>query len=87
MFDGGLESLIASAGLPATMRLRLSSMIPGWPQGRLWGTVCAQYVNHSRPEVWTFHSTGGRFQLSVLLTAQELGEVRDVSLVGGWRRR
>lgn len=29
VFDGGLESLIASVGLPARMRLLLSSMIPG----------------------------------------------------------
>lgn len=29
VFEGGLESLIASVGLPARMRLLLSSMIPG----------------------------------------------------------
>ncbi len=40
MFDGDLESLIASAGLPTTMRLRLSRMAPGLVAGQtLWGTL------------------------------------------------
>jgi len=37
VFDGGLESLIASAGLPATIRLRLSSMTPGLTAGQALG--------------------------------------------------
>jgi len=42
MFDGNLESLIASAGLPTTMRLRLSSMAPGLAAGQALGQTLGQ---------------------------------------------
>lgn len=83
MFDGGLESLIASAGLPATMRLRLSSMIPGLAAGQALGdgSCTITSVDYSSRSVDLSFDRRKASAAQVLLTAQELGEVRDVSLV------
>jgi ABC-2 type transport system ATP-binding protein len=83
MFDGGLESLIASAGLPATMRLRLSSMTPGLAAGQALGDgLCTiMLVDYSSRSVDLSFDRRKASAAQVLLTAQELGEVRDVSLV------
>ena len=83
MFDGGLESLIASAGLPATMRLRLSSMIPGLAAGQALGDGLCMItsVDYSSRSVDLSFDRRKASAAQVLLAAQELGEVRDVSLV------
>ncbi|MEA4882965.1 MAG: ATP-binding cassette domain-containing protein [Clostridia bacterium] len=90
MFDGSLESLIASAGLPATMRLRLSSIASGVAVGQTLGgtlgealedelcTVTA--VDYSAKSVDLAFDRRKASAAQVLWAARELGEVRDVSL-------
>ena len=83
MFDGNLESLIASAGLPTTMRLRLSSMARGLAAGQTLGealcTITA--VDYPARTVDLAFDRRKASAAQVLWVARGLGEVRDVSLV------
>jgi len=83
MFDGNLESLIASAGLPTTMRLRLSNIAPGLAAGQTLGealcTITA--VDYPARTVDLAFDRRKASAAQVLWAARELGEVRDVSLV------
>lgn len=95
MFDGNLESLIASAGLPTTMQLRLSSMVPGLAAGQMLGQTtekapgCAQEsslctitaVDYPARTVDLAFDRRKASAAQVLWAARELGEVRDVSLI------
>lgn len=83
MFDGGLESLITSAGLPTTMQLRLSAMSPGLSAGQTLrdGLCKLTGVDYPSRSVDLAFDRRKVSAAEVLLAAQELGEVRDVSLV------
>ncbi len=83
MFDGGLESLITSAGLPTTMQLRLSAMSPGLSAGQTLrnGRCKLTGVDYPSRSVDLAFDRRKVSAAEVLLAAQELGEVRDVSLV------
>ena len=95
MFDGNLESLIASAGLPTTMSLRLSSMAPGLVAGQTLGRTLGQAQGGAQESAlctitavdYTARTVDLAFDRrkasapQVLWAARELGEVRDVSLV------
>jgi len=95
MFDGNLESLIASAGLPTTMRLRLSSIAPRLAAGQVLGKTpgdapeCAKEealcvitaVDYSARAVDLAFDRRKTSAPQVLWAARELGEVRDVSLI------
>ncbi len=94
MFDGNLESLIASAGLPTTMSLRLSSMAPGLVAGQTLGRTFGQTQGGAQESAlctitavdYTARTVDLAFDRrktsapQVLWAARELGEVRDVSL-------
>jgi hypothetical protein len=83
ILDAGLESLITSVGLPTTMRLRLSAVIPGLVAGQMLKDGLCKIVGVDYPSR-SMDVAFDRRKVSaaeVLLAAQELGEVRDVSLI------
>lgn len=83
MFDGDLDALTASAGLPTTMRLRFARMAPGLAQGQMLGggAFSLASVDYSYKSIDIAFDRRRTSAAQVLLAAQELGEVRDVSLI------
>ncbi|OPZ63187.1 MAG: Daunorubicin/doxorubicin resistance ATP-binding protein DrrA [Firmicutes bacterium ADurb.Bin506] len=84
MFDGDLESLVASAGLRTIVRLQLA----GAPPARLAvgqqlgdGAVVVAAVDQSSRQVDLAFDRRSTSAAQALVAAQQLGEVRDVSLI------
>lgn len=83
MFDGGLESLVASAGLHTIMRLQFAAAPSGLAVGQRLGdgAVTVAAVDLGSRQVDLAFDRRRTSAAQALLAAQQLGEVRDVSLI------